>query len=298
MCIVYLASLCCFNVEKYLLSLLKICSIILFLEASIKLELFQARKFKLRFCYLDHDQNGNRGFLINNNNDFDRNSQWHDQFGNQTQNRYDQVDQDDHFQSDQIEVSDHWNDHVDCRDQADHFQSNFETIDPWNDHVGSGDQNDRYDQVPEEEFSDFEEEVPEPGFSEKRYNVINELISTEKDYLESLEIVRDHFILPLKQNGVLAEDEMEIIFINWNDLWLCTNRLYKSLKIRRKMTIKQDINIGDILCENVSLSFFSFFFSFYFSFSVFADERVHPILFIPIDRGSPAPKTSGNQTWF
>ena len=85
--------------------------------------------------------------------------------------------------------------------------------------------------------------------------MINELISTEKDYLESLEIVRDHFILPLKQNGVLAEDEMEIIFINWNDLWLCTNRLYKSLKIRRKMTIKQDINIGDILCENVSLSF-------------------------------------------
>eukprot|EP00093_Oithona_nana_P004551 04551.XXX_170897_168178_1 [CDS] Oithona nana genome sequencing. len=45
---------------------------------------------------------------------------------------------------------------------------------------------------------------------------------------------------------------MEIIFINWNDLWLCTNRLYKSLKIRRKMTIKKDINIGDILCENFS----------------------------------------------
>ena len=216
-----------------------------------------ARKFKLYIHYLDHDQNGNSGWQ-NNNNDFpshydhqiqnDRDlysEPWNDQFDDQNdqgQNRYDQVDQNDHVV------------------QTDQFRSNYDQVeatDPWDDHFGrSGDQNDRYDQVPDEEdFSDeFEEEkTPEKQkFSEKRYNVINELISTEKDYLECLAIVRDYFIVPLKQNGVLAEDEMEIIFINWNDLWLCTNRLYKSLKIRRKMTIKKDINIGDILCENVS----------------------------------------------
>ena len=79
-----------------------------------------------------------------------------------------------------------------------------------------------------------------------------ELISTEKDYLENLHIVKEYFIYPLKQGSMLVEDEMEIIFINWNDILLCTNRLYKSLKIRRRMTIKKDINIGDILCENVS----------------------------------------------
>jgi hypothetical protein len=94
-------------------------------------------------------------------------------------------------------------------------------------------------------------------FSEKRYNVINELMSTEKDYLENLEIVRDNFITPFNENKILAKDEMEIIFINWNDLVMCTNRLYKSLKIRRKMTMKQDVSIGDVLCENViSFPFF------------------------------------------
>ena len=83
--------------------------------------------------------------------------------------------------------------------------------------------------------------------------MINELIATERDYLENLQIVKECFIYPMKQGNILIEDEMEIIFINWNDLALCTNRLYKSLKIRRKMTTKIDINIGDILCENVSI---------------------------------------------
>ena len=92
-----------------------------------------------------------------------------------------------------------------------------------------------------------------PMMNEKRCKVINELIATERDYLENLHVVKECFIYPMKQNNMLIEDEMEIIFINWNDLALCTNRLYKSLKIRRKMTTKKDINIGDILCENVSI---------------------------------------------
>ena len=91
-------------------------------------------------------------------------------------------------------------------------------------------------------------------FSQKRYNVITELVNTEKDYLDSLEIIRDCFIKPFKQDKTLMEDEMEIIFTNTNDLLLCSNRLYKSLKIRRTMTMKRDINIGDILCENVTKS--------------------------------------------
>ena len=187
--------------------------------------------------YLDHDQNGNSGWRSNYDDQNDLYSEpWNDQ-----------VDQNDQFRSNNDQV-----------DQNDQFRSNYDQVDqndPWDDHFGTSDQNDRYDQVPDEEdFSDeFDEKTEE--FSEKRYNVINELISTEKDYLECLAIVRDYFIVPLKQNGILAEDEMEIIFINWNDLWLCTNRLYKSLKIRRKMTIKKDINIGDILCENVSIKF-------------------------------------------
>jgi hypothetical protein len=106
-------------------------------------------------------------------------------------------------------------------------------------------------------------------FSDKRCNVINELLTTEQDYLENLELVRDYFIQPLTNQKVLEEDEKEIIFINWNDVLLCTNRFYKSLKIRRKMTMRKDINIGDILCENVR----------YFSSSDFCEFHTYILLF-------------------
>ena len=113
---------------------------------------------------------------------------------------------------------------------------------------------DRYDEVFEGSFDEENNlNSPKQTFdNEKRLKIMAELISTEKDYLENLHIVKEYFIYPLKQGSMLVEDEMEIIFINWNDILLCTNRLYKSLKIRRRMTIKKDINIGDILCENVS----------------------------------------------
>ena len=112
-------------------------------------------------------------------------------------------------------------------------------------------QQDRYDEVFSEEDS-FEETPVRTPLTDKRCDVVQEFLSTEKDYLEHLEIVRDYFIQPLTNQGILATDELEIIFINWNDVLLCTNRLYKSLKIRRKMNMKKDINIGDILCENFS----------------------------------------------
>lgn len=117
---------------------------------------------------------------------------------------------------------------------------------------------DRYDEVFSESnnssFTD-DEFVMINQFSEERCNVVNELLTTELDYLESLEVVRDQFIQPLTQAKMLAEDELQIIFINWNDVLLVTNRLYKSLKIRRKMTSRADISIGDVLCENVIISF-------------------------------------------
>ena len=49
-------------------------------------------------------------------------------------------------------------------------------------------------------------------FSDKRCNVINELLTTEQDYLENLELVRDYFIQPLTNQKVLEEDEMEIMY--------------------------------------------------------------------------------------
>ena len=61
----------------------------------------------------------------------------------------------------------------------------------------------------------------------KRANVIMELLSTEQNFLESLMIVRDLFINPIRDSKLLDQSEIETIFINWNDLIVCSVRLCK-----------------------------------------------------------------------
>ena len=65
--------------------------------------------------------------------------------------------------------------------------------------------------------------------NEERRNVIEEIISTEKHYLGCLEIVRDVFMKTLGSGDVisLTPREMEVIFINWNELLHCSKRLFK-----------------------------------------------------------------------
>ena len=65
--------------------------------------------------------------------------------------------------------------------------------------------------------------------NEERRNVIEEIISTEKHYLDCLEIVRDVFMKTLGSGDVisLTPREVEVIFINWNELLHCSKRLFK-----------------------------------------------------------------------
>ena len=64
---------------------------------------------------------------------------------------------------------------------------------------------------------------------EERKNVIEEIISTEQNYLECLEIVREIFMKTLGSGDVisLSPQEMEVLFINWNDLRQWSKRLFK-----------------------------------------------------------------------
>lgn len=62
------------------------------------------------------------------------------------------------------------------------------------------------------------------------------------------------------ETTVMTRQECQVVFINWRDLYLNSNRLSKALVIRQKNQTADpgdhhqggDINIGDILCEHVS----------------------------------------------
>lgn len=64
---------------------------------------------------------------------------------------------------------------------------------------------------------------------DERRNVVEEIISTEQHYLDCLEIVRDVFIKTLGSGDIisLTPQEMEVLFINWNELLHCSKRLFK-----------------------------------------------------------------------
>ncbi|XP_076372509.1 dynamin associated protein 160 isoform X6 [Tachypleus tridentatus] len=86
----------------------------------------------------------------------------------------------------------------------------------------------------------------------KRQGYIQELISTEQAYMDDMLIVLDAFYSPLKESGVLTEEELQTIFVNWSELIICTLKLFKSLRVRKKMSVGGVVlTIGDILCENL-----------------------------------------------
>ncbi|XP_018584076.1 intersectin-1-like isoform X3 [Scleropages formosus] len=83
----------------------------------------------------------------------------------------------------------------------------------------------------------------------KRQGYIHELIVTEENYVNDLQLVTEVFQKPLLESEVLTEKEVAMIFVNWKELIMCNIKLLKALRVRKKMSgermpVKM---IGDIL---------------------------------------------------
>ncbi|XP_021964596.1 intersectin-2 isoform X1 [Folsomia candida] len=86
----------------------------------------------------------------------------------------------------------------------------------------------------------------------KRQDAIQELISTEETYMADMKIVKNCFMIPLFNSGLLNPDELQTIFINWDDLIDCSSRLLKAFIIRQRTCYSGVIQmIGDILCQHI-----------------------------------------------
>ncbi|XP_028938168.1 intersectin-1 isoform X2 [Ornithorhynchus anatinus] len=83
----------------------------------------------------------------------------------------------------------------------------------------------------------------------KRQGYIHELILTEENYVNDLQLVTEVFQKPLMESELLTEKEVAMIFVNWKELIMCNIKLLKALRVRKKMSgermpVKM---IGDIL---------------------------------------------------
>uniref|UniRef100_A0A671DP93 Intersectin 1 n=1 Tax=Rhinolophus ferrumequinum TaxID=59479 RepID=A0A671DP93_RHIFE len=83
----------------------------------------------------------------------------------------------------------------------------------------------------------------------KRQGYIHELIVTEENYVNDLQLVTEIFQKPLMESELLTEKEGAMIFVNWKELTMCNVKLLKALRVRKKMSgEKMPVKmIGDIL---------------------------------------------------
>lgn len=81
-----------------------------------------------------------------------------------------------------------------------------------------------------------------------RQDCINELILTEEAYLNDMTNVHKIFEVPLRMSNAATEDEIQGIFVNWQEIIQCNRRFLGDLFNRRD---SGSTNIGDVLCNHV-----------------------------------------------
>ncbi|CAL8349406.1 unnamed protein product, partial [Boreogadus saida] len=87
----------------------------------------------------------------------------------------------------------------------------------------------------------------------KRQGYTHELIVTEENYVNDLQLVTEIFQKPMLECELLTEKEVAMIFVNWKELIMCNIKLLKALRVRKKMSgdrmpVKM---IGDILTNQL-----------------------------------------------
>ena len=91
--------------------------------------------------------------------------------------------------------------------------------------------------------------------SPEKDKVINEIISSEKNYLDSLATVIEVFIVPLRSMNILSESEMQLQFGSWEIMYGIHKELYDNM---RQSKDRGDVQIGTIV-GNIFLHFSEFF---------------------------------------
>ncbi|GJQ83722.1 putative Eps15 homology domain protein [Trypoxylus dichotomus] len=82
----------------------------------------------------------------------------------------------------------------------------------------------------------------------KRQDCINELIQTEKAYIDDMKVVYEVFELPLLESHVVEKNDVEGIFVNWREILLCNKNFLDDLLERTNSG--SDV-VGDIICAHL-----------------------------------------------
>lgn len=85
-----------------------------------------------------------------------------------------------------------------------------------------------------------------------RQECINELIQTEKAYIEDMSIVHKVFEVPMRDSRVVSKTDVDRIFVNWQELIDSNKEFLRD--ILHRTDSGSDI-IGDVICNHVTIKF-------------------------------------------
>uniref|UniRef100_A0A1I8IQW8 DH domain-containing protein n=1 Tax=Macrostomum lignano TaxID=282301 RepID=A0A1I8IQW8_9PLAT len=89
---------------------------------------------------------------------------------------------------------------------------------------------------------------PLPQQEPNRQMVVNELTNSENTYYNDLLEVWNKFHEPMLESGLLTQDQLDAIFLNWTDLMNCSYSLLMALKVRKEGGTDA---IGDIMLQHL-----------------------------------------------
>lgn len=88
-----------------------------------------------------------------------------------------------------------------------------------------------------------------PCEDKMRQECINEFIQTEKAYIDDMSIVHKVFEKPLYESRIVDKQDVEDIFLNWQEILECNQNFLKDLLNRNDSGSNI---IGDVICSHVS----------------------------------------------
>lgn len=83
-----------------------------------------------------------------------------------------------------------------------------------------------------------------------RYRILNEIASTEKDYYNSLTIIKNTWKMDFVASGLLTDDEINRIFYNIDDLVDTANKMIKKIEVEKEKEY-YDQMVGKIFVDLV-----------------------------------------------
>eukprot|EP00058_Branchiostoma_floridae_P005138 XP_002590626.1 hypothetical protein BRAFLDRAFT_83720 [Branchiostoma floridae] len=94
---------------------------------------------------------------------------------------------------------------------------------------------------------------PMTPMERQRQGQIHELITTEQTYVDDLALVIEVYMKPMREEGILTQQELNTLFINIQEVKTCNSKFNKALRVRKKMSGEGKVihMIGDILCEQL-----------------------------------------------